>query len=312
MARPCAVRVAIPHCFRAGGDDRYGSRREGNRLRRSLALARCLGSVLALARSAAVLELNHDHVGVVRCPADPQASRDPGAAVAELVLELHVFVTGCDCLEDVLALYAGRIVVHRLDLADPLELALAARDWLVAATPVVDLALYLEDDLVVHDPYYFDKLLWFSAQVQHRYALMPHRYELSGDPSACRLQVDGRLELPSGPLTPGRQGQGQAELLQVRGTYLNGQAVEFVEAANPHAGTFCLSAPQVRWLQAQGPEALPREGFIGPLETAATYTVLCHFPVLKPAASCRDFLTIEHGHPVFLAYVDRRVRSGPT
>lgn len=303
------MRVAIPHCFREGGDDRYGSRREGNRLRRSLALARCLGSVLALARSAAVLELNHEQGGVVRCPADPQVSRDPAAAVAELMLELHVFVNGSDCLEDVLALYGGRIVVHRLALDDPLELALAARDWLVAATPVADLALYLEDDLVVHDPHYLDKLLWFSTQVQHRCVLMPHRYELSGDPSACRLLVDGALQLPSIPMATRNPA---ASPLKAQGTYLNGQELTFVEAANPHAGTFCLSAPQVRWLQAQGPEALPREGFIGPLETAATYTAWRHFPVLKPAASCSDFLTIEHGHPVFLAYAEPRVSLRPT
>ena len=47
-------------------------------------------------------------------------------------------------------------------------------------------------------------------------------------------------------------------------------------------------------------QAQPTE-FIGPLETAATGTVLNHFPVMKLVWRERDFLCLEHGHPSFLS-----------
>jgi hypothetical protein len=49
---------------------------------------------------------------------------------------------------------------------------------------------------------------------------------------------------------------------------------------------------------------LPTEGFIGPLETAATLTVLQHFPVLKPTIRQRNFLWVEHGHPSYEGYLN--------
>ena len=42
------------------------------------------------------------------------------------------------------------------------------------------------------------------------------------------------------------------------------------------------------------------EGFVGPLETVATFTVLQHSPVIKPSWAQRDFLLLEHAHPSFL------------
>ena len=48
------LRVVVPHFFQEGASEcsgGYGSGRSGNRLPRSLALARCLGSVLSLNRS---------------------------------------------------------------------------------------------------------------------------------------------------------------------------------------------------------------------------------------------------------------------
>ena len=45
--------------------------------------------------------------------------------------------------------------------------------------------------------------------------------------------------------------------------------------------------------------------FVGPLETAATGTVLDQFPVLKPLWSDRDFFCLEHGHPSFLVHLGR-------
>ena len=64
---------------------------------------------------------------------------------------------------------------------------------------------------------------------------------------------------------------------------------------SPHHNT------QAQQLQAT---ELPREGFVGPLETAATLTVLHRYPVMKPSLECWKFLRVEHGHPSFLRYIN--------
>jgi hypothetical protein len=179
----------------------------------------------------------------------------------------------------------------------------AVRQLLDMPSPA-PLNLYLEDDLVIQDPRYADKLAWFHQRTEHRFVLMPHRFEPSVANAPQRLFVDG-------PIKP--DGQVEAvwaseEELVASGRFWDGQELTFVRASNPHSGSFCLSGPQ---LQQQRAAPWPPAPFVGPLETAATGTLLGQFPVLKPSWSCRDFLTLEHGNPSFLRLLSelpRRVR----
>ena len=63
--------------------------------------------------------------------------------------------------------------------------------------------------------------------------------------------------------------------------------MSFDLASNPHSGCFVVSATQADELSQQ---PLPREGFVGPLETAATLTVLHRYPVMKPSLEHWRFL----------------------
>ena len=76
--------------------------------------------------------------------------------------------------------------------------------------------------------------------------------------------------------------------------------LEFDIPSNPHSGFFGVSRQQLLRLREF---SLPRDGFVGPLETAATYTVGAVFKLLKPSLNYREFLTIEHGHPSYLGYL---------
>lgn len=290
MTEPLRLRVAIPHFFREGASEAsggYGSGRRGNRLPRSLALARCLGSVLGLNRA------QHDWILNI---AERQLELTPAPALAGLAavqVELHLFVSGQHWLQEVVELFAPRLVLHQLELADPMQLPLAAVRQLLDLAPPADLSLYLEDDLVVQDPRYADKLAWFHQRTEHRFVLMPHRLEPTVANAPQRLFVDGPIK-PAGQQEPVWADQ---ELPVAQGRFWDGQELSFVRAANPHSGSFCLSTPQLEQLR-QAP--WPPQPFVGPLETAATGTVLGHFPVLKPSWACRDFLTLEHGNPSFL------------
>ena len=290
MSPGLRLRVAIPHFFREGaseGSGGYGSGRSGNRLPRSLALARCLGSVLALNRAPRDWILNI---------AERQMELTAASSLAGLPavqVELHLFVCGQHWLQEVVELYAPRLQLHRLELEDPRQLPLAAVRQLLDMPDPADLSLYLEDDLVIQDPRYADKLAWFHQRTEHRFVLMPHRREPTVANAPQHLYVDG-------PIKP--EGQQQAvwasdETVVANGRFWDGQELGFVEASNPHSGSFCVSAPQLEQLRSA---PWPPPTFVGPLETAATGTLLGQFPVLKPSWACREFLTLEHGNPSFL------------
>lgn len=285
------VRIGIPHFFRetvAGTG--YGSGRPGARFARCLALYRCLSALLALGRGEQDLVLNIgsrwlEQTGPLRLGKE--------RVLPPIELELNLFTTGADVLHEAIEPFAGMVALHRLELDDPRRLPLATRDFLIAQQPTVDLTLYLEDDLVIADPLFLDKQWWFLEGCDAAAVLMPHRYELIPGGKGQRLLVDG-------PLREGFIGRFTLPQTAVgRGRFWDGQEVVFDRTANPHSGLFCLSGPQVRKLRA---ETLPQEGFVGPLETAATLTALRFFPVYKPSFQDRAFLWVEHGHPSFTAY----------
>ena len=290
--RPLLVRVAIPHFCQIADSDGYGygSSRGDASIFRAVALSRCLGSVLSLARGADEEILGIAEANILQAP----RASVPGQQTAGLIIDCHVFVCGDNYLVDALTAFEYRITVHRVDLENPRRLPFLARDFLLnddAAGPA-DLSLYLEDDLVIQDRLYLDKMLWFLRKTQHQLALMPHRYELTGNHLNPRLFVDGPIDVEALP-----DHQQPAERV-ASGRFDGGALVHFDVASNPHSGSFCCSASQRQHLLSLG---VADEGFIGPLETVATFTMLQHLRVMKPSWWNRDFLLVEHAHPSFLA-----------
>lgn len=288
MVRPCRVRVVIPHHFSGNlSQERYGST-SGKVMARAIALGRCLGGVLALARSEQDTTLDIGAQARSILPSSKLRTRLCGVQI-----DCHVFISGDAVLADVLECFAGRIQVHGLALENPRLLPAAARDFLIGAEPAADLSLYMEDDLVLHDRMFVDKLIWFSQRTNHQVVLMPHRYECSRDPQHARFFVDG-------PLHPEFIGQYYQPRQQVAsGCFWDGQEVSFDLPTNPHSGLFAMSAPQLELMRDR---IQPIAGFVGPLESVATYTALSLFPVWKPGWIHREFLSVEHAFPSFLGY----------
>lgn len=292
---PCRVRIVVPHYYRESADSiGHGSTRKGTRLARQLALGRCLGGLLSLNRQPQDLVLNPAEKVLEIAP----AIHDPTTRLAGVDVEVTVFVSGEHYLREIIDPLAERLSVQQLQLEDPRQLALAAAAWLREHEQPADLHLYVEDDLVIQDPRYLDKLVWFTERTQHRFVLMPHRFECCVSQSPMRLYVDG----PVKPVTQQAPVWVDDEQEVARGTYWDGRSVGFAQASNPHSGSFCLSEPQRQLLLER---AVEPKTFVGPLETAATGTVLAEFPVLKPVWAERDFLCLEHGHPSFLVQLSQ-------
>jgi len=160
-----------------------------------------------------------------------------------------------------------------------------------------DYYCYLEDDLVMHDPWFFLKLAWFTKQFGSDRLLQPNRYEVGPHSLVNKVYVDGDLREPVTAPFQNRQENGQLI------TEILGVPVTFQRPLNPHSGCFFLSADQMSHWSKQ-PYFLDRAySFIGPLESAASLGIQRAFKVYKPALENADFLEIQHYGSAYLSMI---------
>ena len=158
---------------------------------------------------------------------------------------------------------------------------------------------YLEDDLILHDPWFFHKLSWFCKWAGDDKLLQPNRYEVGPHHLLQKAYLDGRLALRCTEKYQNIQDSPEltADILGVN--------VRFNRTPNPHSGCFFLNARQMEhWVKQ--PYFLDREwGFIGPLESAASLGIQRAFKVYKPAFENADFLEIQHYGKEYLSMICR-------
>lgn len=159
---------------------------------------------------------------------------------------------------------------------------------------IYDYYCFLEDDLVILDSQFFEKLRQFNHVFGPENLLQPNRYELSANTHYMKLYLDGRI-LPN--LSKPFQEIMQQPTLQMP---VAGSLIKFQRRGNPHSGCFFLNQEQMQfWAR------MPyfRDGdtsFVGPLESAASLGIMKTFRVYKPVAESINFLEILHGDPRFI------------
>jgi hypothetical protein len=188
---------------------------------------------------------------------------------------------------------------HRATDAEPLLLGFECQAVLRDHLGRYDYYCYLEDDLILRDPWFFLKLAWFNRQAGDSNLLQPNRYEVGPHPFVRKAYIDGDMH----PRATARF-QDVSKGVPLRGKVLD-VPVAFRRALNPHSGCYFLAARQMEhW--AKQPYFLDRDtSFIGPLESAATLGVMKTFAVYKPALECAAFLEIEHYGTAFLGLIQR-------
>ena len=150
-----------------------------------------------------------------------------------------------------------------------------------------DYYCFLEDDLIIHDPYLFIKLKWFSQEISE--LLQPNRYEIYiADSLVRKIYIDGRF---SSRFTA--KYQNIREHFQIQGRVM-GSPVTFYRATNPHSGCYFLNISQMAYWS-NSLHFLDRDtSFVGPLESAATLGIMRTFRIYKPAPQNMNFLEIQH------------------
>jgi hypothetical protein len=198
-----------------------------------------------------------------------------------------------------LADLAGLGVEHVRTAAEPRLLGFECHKVLRCGLGQYDYFAYLEDDLRIADGLFFDKLAWFARQFGDDAVLQPNRFEIASDPP-YKLYIDGNLH--DARSAAGLQRSAAQQHLSAP---VFAREIIFQRVQNPHSGCFFLSAAQLSRWAAQPDFAVPHAAFWGPLESAATYGIMRHFRVYKPARENAAFLEIEHLDP---RYLGRRFR----
>jgi hypothetical protein len=267
--------VVIPHYF--------GPSHPNNNLPTIGSYIEPLGRIAAL--SDAIVSL-HRHFGPIRHFFDGTAiaadQRGADSRLDIVVLALRGFE-----LADYLGLTPGTIEVEYLE-CEPPRIAFEAQRIFRERLGRYDFYCFMEDDLVIHDPAFFDKLTWFQEKFGHKTLLMPVRCEVPATGTPAKVIAD--VDLPEVWYRPFRRG-GQRETLE--GVW-NGRTQAFHLPKNPHAGAFFLTAAQMdHW--ARQPTFDDRDAsWAGPIESAGTLSVGRVFDLYKPGSPDPFFLEVQH------------------
>lgn len=271
---------AIPHYFDPTANAGYGSL-SGTAERRAMTVANCVANL-------------HQQFGRPQCVIDI-AGRTTYPANFSTAIKVDILVCTTGDRQLVGQLNLGPIYFqHVRTRSEPLLLGFECHHQLRERLGQYDYYCYLEDDLLIRDPWFFVKLRWFSSQFDSGSILMPNRFELARDRIVHKAYIDGPLrpEVSSAFQNIEDKPSLEAEAF--------GQKVLFQRTSNPHSGCFFLTAEQMsHW--ASRPHFLNRDTrFVGPLESAASLGVMQTFRIYKAAPLNAAFLEVEHPGSAFL------------
>lgn len=285
------ILFTIPHYARPGGHGDPGTRHgslAGDSESRIRAISECVTALHQLFNSTPCF-IHHGKRAAIVAQSSPPSS-----------INVVICTTG-DChLLDRLPI-EPRYYTHRATSAEPLLLGFECHAVLREALGRYDFYCYVEDDLIVRDPWFFRKLEWFNRFAGADKLLQPSRFEAGLNHAISKVYIDGDLEPHvTAPFQNPQDGTIlTAEHLGVR--------LEFQRTLNPHAGCFFLSAEQMAYWVRQRHFRDHASRFIGPLETAATLGIMRTFQVYRPIPRYSDFLEIQHAGTGYL----EQIRSAP-
>lgn len=281
------ILFTIPHFFNPEGSGKHGSLRKDPQTRR-IALTTCLTALKALYGKYQYM------IDISRIQAIP-ANQNNGNDVDIIVCTTQ----GFHLLSQIPL--ASDFLMHHNTNVEPMLLGFECQAVLKSCLGKYDYYCYLEDDLVLHDPWFFVKLKWFNHHTGNGNLLQPNRYEISPLGTLQKAYIDGNLN----PKITAKF-QNIREQPQLKGKIME-KLITFHKTYNPHSGCYFLNAEQMaEW--ASKPYFLDRDtSFIGPLESAATLGIMRSFRVYKPAAADASFLEIQHFGTTFLSLIGNQI-----
>jgi hypothetical protein len=171
---------------------------------------------------------------------------------------------------------------------DPLLLGFEAQRLMRERAGAYDIYGYMEDDLVITDPAFLDKISWFADKFGDTALLLPRRYEQSSTGTLAKVAFSPQLSKSSREFL---YRNNPSPLLSAE---WNGREQSFRIPMNPHAGCYFLTRHQLeKWIRSKS--FYDRDvSWIDPLVSAATYAPGKLFNIYMPGEPDPWFLDIEH------------------
>ena len=217
-------------------------------------------------------------------------SADPANSQLKHTIDIKVITDGDHHVLDRLdPPYRGLFQMVIAEPKSPKHLGFEAQRFLASRLDQeYDLYAYFEDDLIVHDPWFFHKIDWFRSQAGDSCVVFPHRIEFSPEPNSVeRFFIDGTM-----PETDLRQIVPDPE--PAIGVQWLGGTQFFESPRNPHAGCFVLSRAQLHHWTQQPHWQDDDCSWVSPLESAATLGITKTFRLFKPVMAQASWLEIQH------------------
>lgn len=190
---------------------------------------------------------------------------------------------------------------HKATLENPKHLGFECQKILKDNIGKYDYYCFMEDDLIIRDPYFFEKIKWFNKHTKSTNVLQPNRYEISTSGRVLKSYVDGDINPRA---TENYQNINESPNLSMKNF---GQKFLFKRPLNPHSGCYFLNQAQLEHWISQ-PYFLDMDvSFISPLESSATLGLMKAFRVYKPSPDNANFLEIQHYGDSFLGLIGNQV-----
>jgi hypothetical protein len=227
----------------------------------------------------------HRYFGPHRATLDPRLRKydTAGANVLDIVI---MTVRGANVLQET-GIDSSIYGVEYFE-GPPSMLAFEAQRIMRERVGGYDLYAYLDDDLTIVDPQFFDKVLWFVETFGPDTMLIPTTYEMAHSGIPAKILFSPRLSSKS--LASFRK----LDLAPALTGRWNGREQTFRLPYNPHSHCFFVTDAQLReWITR--PSFYDRDAsFFDPLVSAATYAPGRVFGMYRPAEPDPWFLSIEH------------------
>lgn len=211
-------------------------------------------------------------------------------------LDVVICTAGHNHILDRLAI-GGNYFINESFAVDPLYLGYECRKILKDNIGSYDYYCYLEDDIILHDPLFFNKISWFTDCVHPLAVLQPNRFERSYNQVADKCYIDGICYELS-----------DADQIHLTANLFGLDYIFDCPPKNPHSGCYFLNSEQMEYWAEQPNFTDLDASFIGPLESAATLGLIKTFHVYKPSMENAGFLEVEHYGAGYLWNVGKRVR----
>ena len=205
-------------------------------------------------------------------------------------IDIKVITDGKNHVLDRLdAPYRGLFQMVITEPESPKHLGFEAQRFLASSlNQSYDLYAYFEDDLIIHDPWFFRKIDWFRDHVGDHCLLLPHRVEFVRDPSDVdRFFIDGPMEESDLRYIVPEPGPSLASPSP-------GGPIYFESPKNPHSGCFVLSGSQLKHWASRDHWLDGDVSFVSPLESAATLGIAKTFCLYKPVMAMGSWLELQH------------------